>query len=244
MAYTVETADSSDRIFEIRTIPDGYNRFSSFVHLNLQSSHSSLKSTPPYHSGKTYRIAASSSEVAEHLRAELERLRKTAIERARQLSIWQKRQKAARNLYESTPFQLFIALLIFISFCTEIVEATMVPKESSGDEKIFKTIDLIFTLLFAAEMFLNLFGKGLRKFVCSGWCLLDLVIVVSGILSVVAGDAELGGIKGIRVIRLFRAFRLSALNAPLFPHSVACAGHTTVSTRVPLLVLALSRTHC
>ena len=69
-----------------------------------------------------------------------------------------------------------------------------------------RAIDLIntsFTLIFAAELLVNLFANWLRPFVGNSWSLFDFFVVVLSLITLGPLDLPISILRALRVLRLF-----------------------------------------
>ena len=74
--------------------------------------------------------------------------------------------------------------------------------------QIIDQVNVIFTAFFIFEASLKITGKGLvfheNAYLRSGWNLIDIVVVISGILELAMGSVKL---KSLRVVRVFRPLK-------------------------------------
>ena len=73
-------------------------------------------------------------------------------------SLFMRSRAGARRVFQSLPFQLTVASLIAANFCINIYEAqmlTLVP--DSTQNETLRSLDLFFTVVFTAELALNLY---------------------------------------------------------------------------------------
>ena len=122
----------------------------------------------------------------------------------------------AKDLYDSTPFQVCVVILIMISYVVAVAEKQMVPEMimsrsvvSAEDEALretFQDIDLALTVLFSIELSLNLFAHGVVDFFSSRFNWFDTVVVAISIFSRI--DDSLPGINVVRLFRFLRIVRL------------------------------------
>jgi len=117
---------------------------------------------------------------------------------------WKQRQ--IRKVYERTDIQLFVAILIFLNFIAEALNAQVKPVKDSEEEEIFKLFEYIFTISFTIELSWNLYGSWFGRFWLSGWNWFDFIIVIISLVALI-----FPAMPGITVLRLFRAFRVFRL---------------------------------
>lgn len=85
-------------------------------------------------------------------------------------------------------------------------------------EKTFLTdSNLFFTILFASESVLKIFGLTFKKFKSDGFNLFDLFIVLASILELMFSAKNKGIISSARAFRLARLFKLARSN-----HTLKC----------------------
>ena len=118
----------------------------------------------------------------------------------------------AREMYESTPFQLFIAFLIVSSFACDIGDAQFLPSEGSTLSKFFQRVDIAITVLFLLELLLNLFAHSndwFKPFYSSIANWFDVFIVMISLISLgLTFGSTLPDAKLLRLLRLGRMVRM------------------------------------
>lgn len=115
-------------------------------------------------------------------------------------------QSKIRNLYESVPIQVFVAILIFGNFFVSAAEAQIKPSEGSTAFDVFLVFEYFFAIAFTVELVINWYGFWFIPFWLNAWNWFDFVVVVISLLSL-----ALENLPGISVLRLFRAFRVFRL---------------------------------
>ena len=116
-------------------------------------------------------------------------------------------QQRLRAAYASTPAQLGLAVLIAANFVVSAVEAQLRWSTAApSSEAAFLGIEIFFTVVFTAELLVNMAAHWLRPFWTSGWNVFDLAIIAVAWASLAADD-----VPGVSVLRLFRAFRVFRL---------------------------------
>ena len=87
------------------------------------------------------------------------------------------------KVYDSDGFQKFVATLLLINFCLNVVDAEfsddreeeLKSNEENGKyariAKYFDVTDLVFTAFYIIELLLNLFAHWWRPFINDGWSL-------------------------------------------------------------------------
>jgi hypothetical protein len=100
-------------------------------------------------------------------------------------------------------------LLLRQNFLANAVEAQIEVENADGsltsNGRFLQGMDFLFTSMFAVELVLNLYCHWLRPFFCSGWNVLDLIVVA---LSLIALGPIPIPISVVRMIRVFRVVRL------------------------------------
>ena len=142
-----------------------------------------------YNSGRTYYLAhirtvGTSQSDTESVDAWIQCLR-TEKEKLN------KKQRMAKNvlafqgklakIFDSALFQGFMALLILMNFILSAVQLQIHPESGTQMYRNFENVDLLFTLIFTAELVLNLLAHWFWPFWSSGWnvfgdCLLLCVL--------------------------------------------------------------------
>ena len=83
---------------------------------------------------------------------------------------------------------------------------------------VFATVfETVFTILFASESLLKIFGLTTDKFMKDNFNTFDLVIVLASILELMFSSSNKGIISGFRAFRLARLFKLARSN-----HTLKC----------------------
>ena len=127
---------------------------------------------------------------------------------------------------------MFIAVLLLINFVTNAYEAQMYGKLENPDGSptpsliLLDTMDLVFTMVFTAELLLNMHANLLGDFL-NGWSLFDLTVVSISLFTFFSTNTNVP-VNVFRLLRAFRVLRLfgrlksikkiiNALGASLFP---------------------------
>ena len=103
-------------------------------------------------------------------------------------------------MIESKSFNLFIISLIMLN---TVVLALDHYGENPRLEEILDYINKGFTILFAAEMVIKIYGLGVKKYVSDGFNDFDAVVVIAGVL-----EFFKVGNKAVIVVRCFRLLRI------------------------------------
>ena len=135
--------------------------------------------------------------------------------------------------YNSNTVQYAVAFLIIFGFVLDMSEAQVLPKMHSPESHLYTAADIMITVLFCAELLINIFSKSNDNFApfMKEWSnLFDACIVVTSIVSLLLSALQLDipSLKMLRlirvgrVIRLFKRFRelqkiISAVSAAVVP---------------------------
>jgi len=115
-------------------------------------------------------------------------------------------QEKVRLWYLMRVTQIAVAVFIILNFLLSAVKAQRQP-QSKHELYVFEVLEIIFALIFALELAVNMYGSWCRPFFESGWNWFDLIIVLISLFTLGLGS----GIPGINTLRLFRAFRVIRL---------------------------------
>lgn len=114
------------------------------------------------------------------------------------------------SIYHHDLSQMLVALLIGLSFVTNVLEVQLNPAETDLElTRLFSDVDIVFTVLFVLELLLNLFVHWLRPFFQEWWNIFDFVVVSVSVISLFT--SSIGSATAMRSIRLMRAFRVLRL---------------------------------
>jgi len=102
--------------------------------------------------------------------------------------------------------QIAVAVFIILNFLMSAIKAQMQPTTTT-ELYVFEILEIVFALIFAFELAVNMYGNWCRPFFVSGWNWFDLIIVLISLFTLGLGS----GIPGINTLRLFRAFRVIRL---------------------------------
>lgn len=100
--------------------------------------------------------------------------------------------------------------------CAELEEGTIsiaadksiinVPSDGGPLAAAQDTLNLLFTVVFAVELVLNLYANWFKPFFTDGWCLLDLVIVGLSLVGLAPVNVPVSLVLCLRAIRVIRLF--------------------------------------
>lgn len=102
--------------------------------------------------------------------------------------------------------QIAVAVFIILNFLMSAIKAQRQPSTKT-ELYAFEILEIVFALIFAFELAVNMYGNWCRPFFVSGWNWFDLIIVLISLFTLGLGS----GIPGINTLRLFRAFRVIRL---------------------------------
>jgi len=159
------------------------------------------------HCGRTYMLRAKNPEEREQWVSSMsdciERAQKSAKMRNRFLLI----QSVCRKFLRKTLVRWFFALCIMASFICDAIEMQYLPlgRGESQMGRTFFIMELIFTILFAVELLVNMTAHWFFEFWGDSWSLFDTVVVFASIVSVATDGTN---IKSIRMVRVLRALRV------------------------------------
>lgn len=137
-----------------------------------------------YNSGKKFKFRASSPTECQDIVATLQRMVRQAIDTHKRQTNWQKSQQEVARIFNSSPFQMSSALLIFANFLFNVIQNQTLPQEGTAEGKLFEDIDLAFTIIFTVELLMNAYGHWWRPFFTNGWSMFDLAVVFVSLLAV------------------------------------------------------------
>jgi len=137
----------------------------------------------------------------------------------RNLSIVEQLKERAADLLRKETWQFTFSFLIVANFIVNICQSSAAPSSEASvnstdaNSTVFYTFDLIFTALFAIELFIGFFANWFTPFFRSGWNCFDLVVVALSIFSVCYPDGPtwiivLRTMRLFRIVRLFRRLRV------------------------------------
>jgi len=122
-----------------------------------------------------------------------------------QCGIWKYKTHAAA-LYLDIKTQVLVAVLIVSNFVINVCEKQMDPDRNTYNE-FWDNAELFFNIVFALELFLNMYGFWWRPFWSSGWNVFDFVVVSVGLMDTLRINLP-GPLNVLRTLRAFRVFRL------------------------------------
>jgi len=115
-------------------------------------------------------------------------------------------QDRVKKWYYMRVTQIAVAVFIILNFLMSAIKAQRQPSTKT-ELYAFEILEIVFALIFAFELAVNMYGNWCRPFFVSGWNWFDLVIVLISLFTLGLGS----GIPGINTLRLFRAFRVIRL---------------------------------
>ncbi len=125
-----------------------------------------------------------------------------SMQNATAVKAMQTRLRAFYNAYTSRGVMAF---LLALNFFLDIVQAEIQPQPGSSAAKAFDHLDTAFTVVFTADLLVNMLSNSIWIFLSRGWNLLDTLIIALSIASLVV---ETGSVNAFRTVRAVRAVRL------------------------------------
>jgi hypothetical protein len=124
---------------------------------------------------------------------------------------WWSRRRAAQ-IYDGRRCQILVAVLISLCFLCNICEAQMVDQ---GYNRVFVVLELIWCIVFALELALNVYAHPCREFIKNSWNWFDAIVVTMSMYTTVLAKTgiglsglDYGQITTLRLVRATRVFRL------------------------------------
>jgi hypothetical protein len=158
-SLTEETlvADESEKyIIQIRTADGGYN------------------------SGRTYHFSAGTDEECQEWVQKIRTASNKAILlRQAGPGIMEKAKYRLRQAYHSVLVQSSVAILIFLSFLSNIMQSELGGNGDSPYDKLFDNLEFLFTVLFTVELCVNMLAHYFWPFFKVGRGLLELTLAAS-----------------------------------------------------------------
>ena len=99
-------------------------------------------------------------------------------------------QKEVRELYEKPAVEAIFALIILVRFVLTSIESQIFPESGSEMYETFKSLNLIFDVVFTIELLFNLYGGFYEYFFSENWNIFDLVIVTLSWLDHIFSEAS------------------------------------------------------
>eukprot|EP00291_Cryptomonas_curvata_P003354 CAMPEP_0172179788 /NCGR_PEP_ID=MMETSP1050-20130122/16825_1 /TAXON_ID=233186 /ORGANISM="Cryptomonas curvata, Strain CCAP979/52" /LENGTH=221 /DNA_ID=CAMNT_0012852735 /DNA_START=327 /DNA_END=988 /DNA_ORIENTATION=- len=126
--------------------------------------------------------------------------------------IWRLRIRL-RTIYEGNLFQLFVAVMIFANFGSNVAQTQLNPQDGTPPASVLYAIDLTLTILFTAELIMNFMSSDIRPFLRDGWNWLDTAVVATSLAAYCAEGVQ--GLAQLRLARILRVLRVCRTVAPL-----------------------------
>jgi voltage-gated sodium channel len=98
------------------------------------------------------------------------------------------------------------------NFAMNVAEAQLIGQRSTDDGSMSPTwramdaVDTFFTVLFTAELLINLSAHWLRPFFSDGWSLFDLFVIVLSLVALGPIDLPANALRSLRAFRVVRLF--------------------------------------
>ena len=110
------------------------------------------------------------------------------------------------KIYHSHQAQCFVGLVIMASYATAIAASQMLPEKGSAEANTFYILEVVFTIIFAAELLVNAFGSWFWDFITDGWSVFDAIVVAISIAGLI--QTSLPAVNVLRLVRVFKMVRL------------------------------------
>ncbi|XP_048254003.1 sodium channel protein 1 brain-like isoform X4 [Haliotis rufescens] len=123
-----------------------------------------------------------------------------------QPSRWYSMRRFLVKVADNKIFETAVLLVIFASSVTLAFEDVTLDEKPSLKLALYY-LNIIFCILFTAEMLIKMFGYGLHKYFTSFWTILDFCIVLISIVSLIAESLGVSNIAAFRSLRTLRAIR-------------------------------------
>ena len=129
------------------------------------------------------------------------------LEERRGRTWWhQKVKTGAKRLANNKTFQLLFAFVILLSFILAVAAAELNPEPGSALNIFFTTMDLVFTVLFTAELLVSLAAFLFSEFFQDPWHVFDLLVVIGSWFGTFADSVP--ALYPLRIIRILRAVKV------------------------------------
>jgi len=146
-------------------------------------------------------------------------------------------------LARSEVFTVFVAILIMLNMLLLSLDHA---GQSDDFAKTLETINMVFTLLFLAEMIVKLLGLGLVGYIMDTFNIFDAILVAISVTELVASfvGSELLGVAGVNVLRTFRLLRVTRIVkllrvAPGLVRQLAILGSTLQSVGMLVILIVI-----
>ena len=165
-----------------------------------------------HNSGRQYYLKCEDGRACRELVDFLKRMAKASIRREVRHDTYTVVKCFVRDAYKSGPSTSFWALLIFLSFVSNVLEAQLDPAEENADfTAAFYQTDLVFTILFTVELVVNMFGHWFWEFWQDSWNIFDFFVVGISLISLALSTNGANAVRSVRLVRAFRSFRVMRL---------------------------------
>lgn len=120
-----------------------------------------------------------------------------------------------KRFVDSKAFTGTVAFLIFANTIVTALEVDLnmtraLKEPPQSVEEFWSTINLVFTIMFAVELFLRFVAYRLDLFTSDDvyWNLWDVIVVVSSIVEELVAGIEMSALRALRILRLVRTLRI------------------------------------
>jgi hypothetical protein len=156
----------------------------------------------------TYSFRVSTQKEMDSIVQALKKARATLIKSIQKATALNRMQGRLRAFYYGYTSLGVMAVLLALNFVIDIVQAEIQPDVGSATDNAFDNLDTVFTVIFTADLLINMLSHSIWPFLCKGWNLLDALIIALSIGSLIVDTDTGNGINAFRTVRAVRAVRL------------------------------------
>ena len=165
-----------------------------------------------HNSGRQYYLKCDDGRACRELVDFLNQMVKASVKREVHDDAYTVVKRFVRETYKSGPSAGFWALLIFLSFVSNVLEAQLDPAEENADfTAAFYQADMVFTILFTIELVVNMFSHWFWEFWQDSWNIFDFLVVGVSLISLALSTNGANAVRSVRLVRAFRSFRVMRL---------------------------------
>ena len=165
-----------------------------------------------HNSGRQYYLKCDDGRACRELVGFLNEMVKASVKREVHDDTYTLVKRFVRETYKSGPSAGFWALLIFLPFISNVLEAQLDPAEEDADfTAAFYKTDMVFTILFTIELVINMFGHWFWEFWQDSWNVFDFFVVGVSLISLALSTNGANAVRSVRLVRAFRSFRVMRL---------------------------------
>ena len=119
---------------------------------------------------------------------------------------WKRFCRRTKIYYNSNLTQFGVGIIIMASYVTAMYQAQMLPEPGGEISNALKVLEVLFTVLFALELVINIIAHWFKEFFNDAWNVFDFVVV--GVSLLALGNENLPAVTVLRLIRVFKILRL------------------------------------